>query len=67
MKKLIGYRKFTAFILYFVSATVLMILDFVSGDVYMQQVTLGLSALMAGNLVEHITETVKSKIKGKLK
>lgn len=62
---LVGSRKFLAFIAYFCVTTILMLLKYVDGNVYMAQVTVGLVAFMGTNFGEHLTETVKSWIKVK--
>lgn len=62
LKFLTGFRKFTAFILYFAVTTVLMVAGLVTGDIYMREVTAGLGAFMATNIGEHLITVAKDWI-----
>lgn len=66
---LLSSRKFMAFLVYFVVSTMFVWTQWVkiTADVYMAQITLGLSAYMASNIGQHITDTVKEWIKKKKK
>lgn len=64
---LVGFRKFFAFIFYFVITTLLMVMGYITGDVYMVQVTIGISAFLGTNLAVHLVNIGRDWVQGKLR
>lgn len=60
-----GFRKFTIMLLVIVVGIIFRLIDFVNGEEFVNLVQGTVIAYMAGNGIEHMTQTIKEWVKNK--